>query len=62
LRAYIDSQGWKTYAAVLPGIVCGILAAANVITLEVYQLLVAAFAPITAATLQQAETKAKNGK
>lgn len=59
LRAYIDSQGWKTYVATGIPIIAGLLVMAKIITIDQYQALVAAFAPITAGTLQAATSKAK---
>ena len=63
LRAYIESKGWKTYFAAGIPMIAGLLVLAKIITLDQYRVIVGAFAPITAATLQQAkvkETKVKN--
>ena len=57
LRAYIESKGWKTYVMSGVPIIFGVLVIAGVIDAETYQLLIAAFAPITGITLQQAQVK-----
>lgn len=63
LRAYLEVQGWKTYAATGIPIVINMLALflPSVVTPEVAQALSAAFAPIIAATLQQTAVKQANG-
>jgi len=61
LRAYISSKGWKTYAAVIPPMILGVLTTLNVITIEVYQQLMLVFGAISGATIQHANKKA-NGK
>ena len=62
LRAYIEAQGIKTYVIAGIPIIFGILLAVGVINLEFYQLLTAAFAPLTQITLQQAKVKEKKLK
>jgi len=59
LRVFIDSSGWKTYALTGIPIVLGALTLAGVTTVESYQALMAVFAPLTGATIQQAQSKAK---
>lgn len=59
LRAYIESKGWKTYVVAGIPMVLGLLVALNVITFDNYQTLIAAFAPLTGITIQQALGKAK---
>ena len=58
LRAYIETKGWKTYVMTGIPVLCGVLALVGVIDAETYQLLIAAFAPLTGITLQQAQVKA----
>ena len=57
LRSMIDSSGWKTYAIAVIMIPLSLLQAFNVITPEVFQALVAVFAPLTLITTQQALAK-----
>ena len=59
LRNFIDSEGWKTYAAIIPPMVSGVLMLFNVIDLVTYQLLIAAFVPVTGATVTQGVVKAQ---
>ena len=58
LRAYIESKGWKTYVMTGLPILFGVLTLAGVFDVETYKLLMAAFAPLTGITLQQAQVKA----
>ena len=57
LRAQIDSKGWKTTATFVVVVVLSGLQLFSVITPEMYQLLLAAFAPIIGMTFQQALAK-----
>lgn len=59
LRAYIKSEGWMTYTVTGIPMILGVLTAFNVINLELYQTLLAVFAPLTGITLQNAQTKVK---
>ncbi len=59
LRAFIETQGWKTYAATGIPIVINVFALffPSVVTAEVAQNLSLAFAGITGVTLQQTASK-----
>jgi len=57
LRKFIDAKGWKTYAIFAVICVCSVLQIMNVISLELYQMLIVAFAPLTGVTMQQALAK-----
>ena len=57
LRQKIDAEGWKTYAIVIVVGVMSVLQIAGIITPETYELMIAAFAPLTGITLQQALAK-----
>jgi len=59
LRAFLEVQGWKTYAATGVPVVINMLALfwPSAVTPEVAQALSAAFAPIVAGTMQQTASK-----
>ena len=61
LRQYLESKGWKTYALVAINVVLSVLLALNVITPDVYAQLIAVFGGLTAVTVVQGVSKAKNG-
>ena len=57
LRAFIDSKGIKTYAIFAVIAISSVLQIMNVISLEMYQMIIVAFAPLTGITMQQALAK-----
>jgi hypothetical protein len=57
LRSKIDSEGWKTYAIFIVTCVLALLQIFGVITPELFDSLMIAFAPLTGITLQQALAK-----
>jgi len=54
----VESKGWKTYVMAGVPILFGVLVLFNVVDVDTYKLLMAAFAPLTGITLQQAQVKA----
>jgi len=61
LRAFISSQGWKTYATGVFYIIPSILLMFNVINSVQFAALVALGASLTGASLAQGVVKAQNG-
>ena len=57
LRSFIDAKGIKTYAIFAVICVCSVLQIMNVISMELYQMLIVGFAPLTGITMQQALAK-----
>ena len=60
IRTFIDSKGWKTYAIFFVILVSAGLEIFAVITPELFQALIVAFAPITGITLQQSLAKSSS--
>ena len=60
LRKFIDAKGYKTYVIFAVICVCSVLQIMNVISLELYQILIVAFAPLTGVTMQQALAKSSS--
>jgi len=58
----VESKGWKTYVMAGVPILFGVLVLFNVVDVDTYKLLMAAFAPLTGITLQQAQVKASKMK
>jgi len=56
---WIKSKGWKRYATAIPGIILGILLAANLITVEIFTALSAAFGALFIGAAQSADVKVK---
>ena len=61
LRAYLEVNGWKTYASVAIGMAINIPLALGWIDAEIAKLLTAGFAPVIAMTLQSTAKKIKAG-
>jgi predicted LPLAT superfamily acyltransferase len=59
VRAQVDSQGWKTMAILIVVGILAVLQVLAVITPEIFQALIIAFAPITGITVQQSLAKAE---
>ena len=57
VRTMIDSKGWKTHAVFAVVAVLSVLQLLGVVTPDVYNALIIAFAPVTGITLQQALAK-----
>lgn len=60
LRGLIDSKGWKTTATFVVIVGLTLLQWFNVITPDLYKLLLAGFAPVIGITVQQALAKSSS--
>ena len=59
LRAFIESQGWKSYAVVVVNVIPSLLFAFKVLDAETFAALTAALGVLLGGTVQQALSKAK---